>query len=162
LLDIPCGDASWIHLADLPIREYVGADIVPEMVHRNQEREEFKKAKYAAKFEVLDITRDPLPKSDLVLCRDCLVHLSFSNIKAALRHIVNSGARYLLTTTFPLQADNRDIEDGDWRVLNFERKPFSFSAPLAIFNEACDEADGAYADKSLALWSISQIAHLVG
>jgi hypothetical protein len=159
LLDIPCGDASWVRLARLPIQEYVGADIVPEIVERN--RAESVSRSYRVEFRVVDITRDQLPVSDLVFCRDCLVHLSFANVKAALRSVVNSRAKYLLTTTFPAHEENEDIEDGDWRLLNLEREPFSLPAPLAMFNEGCDEADGAYADKSLGLWTKSQIERVL-
>ena len=78
------------------------------------------------RFMVLDLTRDPLPPSDLVLCRDCLVHLSHADIRRALRNILRSGVPYLLTTTFPDGAENEDIVTGDWRVLDLQRPPFSF------------------------------------
>jgi hypothetical protein len=157
LLDIPCGDASWIRLADLPIRKYMGGDIVPEIVKQNQKSSESRESGYPKSFLVLDITRDELPRCDLVLCRDCLVHLSLANIRLALRNVVRSGAKYLLTTTFPLHGHNEDIEDGDWRLLNLERAPFCLPKPVAIFNEGCNEAGGAYRDKSLGLWELSQI-----
>jgi hypothetical protein len=46
-----------------------------------------------------DLTRDPLPKVDLVLCRDCLVHLSFDDIYESLDNLRRSGSMLLLTTT---------------------------------------------------------------
>src|SRR4051794_14335323 len=73
LLDLPCGDVSWIHRANLPIREYIGGDIVAAIVEQNRTRDELRQLRYAVRFEVLDVTRDPLPLSDLILCRDCLV-----------------------------------------------------------------------------------------
>lgn len=157
LLDLPCGDAAWIHEADLPVREYVGGDIVADLVEQNRNRDDLRQLPYTVRFEVLDITRDQLPLVDLILCRDCLVHLSFANIRAGLRNIVRGGARFLLTTTFPDHDTNGDIEDGDWRLLNLERPPFSLPAPLAIFNEGCEEEGGAFADKSLALWDAAQL-----
>ena len=120
LLDLPCGDVSWIHQAHLPIREYIGADIVPEIIARNANRTDLQSLDYAVRFEVVDLTRDPLPTADLVLCRDCLVHLSFANIRRALDNIASSGATYLLATTFPDHDRNEDVEDGDWRLLNLE------------------------------------------
>jgi hypothetical protein len=145
----------------LPIRHYIGGDIVPQVIARNQSREDLRQLPYDVQFETLDITRDELPTSDLVLCRDCLVHLSFANIRAALRNVVSSGSYYLLATTFPEHEVNEDIEDGDWRLLNLERPPFSFPAPLAIFNEGCDEEGGAFADKSLGLWDAAQLSPFV-
>lgn len=157
LLDLPCGDVAWIHEAKLPIREYIGADIVPEIIEQNRSRVDLHKTDYATRFEVLDLTRDPLPRADLILCRDCLVHLSFANVRSALNNIARSRADYLLTTTFPEHDANADVEDGDWRLLNLERPPFSLPKPLAIFNEHCDEEGGAFADKSLALWSVATL-----
>jgi hypothetical protein len=161
LVDLPCGDAAWIHCAGLPINEYVGGDIVPEIIQRNQGRRDDQRVNYSVEYKVMDITRDDLPFSDLILCRDCLVHLSFKNIEAALMNVAKSGARYLMTTTFPLHEGNIDIQDGDWRLLNFEGKPFFLPPPLEIFNEGCEEQGGAYADKSLALWEVSQVRSAV-
>lgn len=158
LLDLPCGDASWIHHATLPIREYVGGDVVPKIVEGNRKRDASRELSYRIKYEAIDITRDQLPAADLILCRDCLVHLSFANIRSAFHNIVRSGASYLLTTTFPDHEQNKDIEDGDWRLINLEKPPFSFPVPIATFKEGCDEEGGAFADKSLALWTVAQLA----
>lgn len=157
LLDLPCGDISWIHQTKLPIREYFGADILPKIIEQNRARVDPKRLEYAVRFEVIDLTRDVLPRADLILCRDCLVHLSFANVQLALKNIASSGADYLLTTTFPDHEGNEDVEDGDWRLLNLELPPFSLAKPLAVFNEGCDEEGGAFADKSLALWRVATI-----
>lgn len=154
ILDLPCGDFTWIAQMDLSGIHYLGADIVPEIAATNA-------AHYGRSgqidFRELDLVNDPLPAADLILCRDCLVHLSFANIHRAIANVKRSGARWLLTTTFPDAPTNRDIEDGDWRVLNFEHAPFLFSAPLAVINEGCAEAGGDYADKSLALWRVADL-----
>ena len=160
LLDLPCGDVSWIHQAKLPIREYIGGDIVPEIIEGNRARTDLQGLQYTVRFEVIDLTRDPLPKADLILCRDCLVHLSFANIRMAFNNIATSGVTYFLTTTFPDHHKNEDVEDGDWRLLNLELPPFSLPKPLAIFNEGCEEENGAFADKSLGLWSIESVKEL--
>ena len=34
-------------------------------------------------YHLADITADALPQCDAILCRDCLVHLSFANIERA-------------------------------------------------------------------------------
>ncbi len=128
LLDLPCGDFTWMAQMNLGGITYVGADIVPDII-----------------------------AVDLVLCRDCLVHLSFANIHRAIANLKRSGARWLLTTTFPDASANRDIADGDWRVLNLQHAPFLFPAPLAVINEGCTEAGGDYADKSLGLWRVEDL-----
>ncbi|WP_409492101.1 class I SAM-dependent methyltransferase [Amycolatopsis sp. cmx-11-12] len=154
LLDLPCGDFGWLSAVDLDLERYIGADIVTDLVEMNAERFRDDPVR---EFRVLDLTGDPLPKTDLVLCRDCLVHLSFADIERALRNLRRSGSRYLLTTTFTELGTNTDIATGDWRPLNLCREPFGFPEPLAVVVEGCTEENGAYADKSLGLWEIASI-----
>jgi hypothetical protein len=94
---------------------------------------------------------------DLVLCRDCLVHLSNAHIRDAIENLRASGSTWLLTTTFRAHDQNGDLDDGDWRPLNLERPPFGFPPPVAVVNEGCSEHDGAFADKSLGLWRIADL-----
>lgn len=151
LLDAPCGDCTWIAVDELPIEHYIGVDIVPELIEQNCNRHSGIKTD----FLIADLTRDELPYCDLILCRDCLVHLSFANVHKVLQNFRRSGARFLLTTTFHEHDVNTDIVDGDWRLLNLEREPFCFPKPILMIDEECDEIDGAYRDKSLALWEIA-------
>jgi hypothetical protein len=155
MLDIPCGDFSWMQAVELGEVEYTGADIVPELIEANRRSYETPGAR--RRFLRLDLTRDALPGVDVVFCRDCLVHLSYSNIFLAFENLQRSGSRYLLTTTFPGHDINTDVEDGDWRLLNFEMPPFSLPQPEALIVEGCTEAGGDYADKSLALWRIEDL-----
>jgi hypothetical protein len=151
ILDVPCGDFAWLSTLDLRI-PYIGGDIVESLVRENESR--FGGPQSNRRFLRLDLTHDPLPRADTVLCRDCLVHLSFANIFRAIENIRASGARYLLTTTFLECELNADIEDGDWRMLNLQRAPFDFYAPVDVLIEGCVEGDGAYADKALGLWRL--------
>lgn len=150
LLDLPCGDCHWMSAIDLSSVHYIGADFLPELIETNLRRHGGPKRD----FRVLDLTSSPLPRVDLILCRDCLVHLSFSDINRALGNIRASGSTYLLTTTFPQQATNTDIRTGDWRPLNLAAAPFHWPPPVELLVEECTEADGVFADKSLGLWEL--------
>ncbi|MGY8708209.1 class I SAM-dependent methyltransferase [Bradyrhizobium sp. 18BD] len=154
LLDAPCGDAGWIGRMKLEIG-YTGIDIVPSLIAANSER--VARGELAGRFHVADITRDALPSADVILCRDCLVHLSFDNIARAVTNFRASGARFLLVTTFPEWDDNRDCEDGDWRALNMEKAPFGWPAPRALINERCEEGGGGWHDKSIGLWQLDEL-----
>jgi hypothetical protein len=156
LLDLPCGDYGWMRRIDLPVRQYIGADLLPELVEPL--RTAFTDAGH--RFLVLDLTRDPLPPADVLLCRDCLVHLSFEDIRRALVNVVQGPIRYLVTTTFPACEVNEDIVTGDWRPLDLERAPFGFSPPVELVNERCSEAGGLFADKSLGLWPVERLSGL--
>ena len=154
LLDAPCGDAGWI-AACLGQVDYTGVDIVPSLIAANTLRAQ--RGEISGRFLTADITRDPLPACDLILCRDCLVHLSFCNILLAVARFRASGAQWLLTTTFPEWEGNLDCEDGDWRALNMQSPPFNWPAPLELINERCTEGDGGWRDKSLGLWRIHEL-----
>jgi hypothetical protein len=154
LLDAPCGDYGWMSGLNLPVESYVGVDIVVELIERNQRLYQSR----SVRFEVADLTRDAVPQADLILCRDCLVHLSFENVRRVLKNFAKSGSQYLLTTTFPGHDENSDIVDGDWRLLNLHLAPFHFPEPMRVINERCTEIDGSYDDKSLALWRIDSLS----
>jgi 2-polyprenyl-3-methyl-5-hydroxy-6-metoxy-1,4-benzoquinol methylase len=151
LLDAPCGDAGWINQADLGVRT-IGVDIVPALIERLQARAAAGEIK--GEYRLADITRDPLPRCDAILCRDALVHLSFANIERAVANFRRSGAVWLIATTFPAWQSNGDCEDGDWRALNFERAPFNWGSPVELLNENCLEAGGGWRDKSLGVWRL--------
>ena len=112
ILDMPCGDFNWMHFTELPGIEYMGGDVVGKIVEQNQ----LHFAGPSRTFLRLDMTCDAIPRSDLILCRDALVHLSFFDIARALWQMEQSGATYLLTTSFSALARNDDILTGDWRA----------------------------------------------
>lgn len=152
LLDLPCGDFSWMSAVALPpSTKYIGADVVPEIISSHRERYETARRQ----FVILDLIRDALPAADLLFCRDCLVHLSFADIFGALANIKRGQVKYLLTTTFTQCEENEDITTGDWRVLNLERPPFNFPPPLRLIDEQCSEGGQAFRDKSLGLWEVT-------
>jgi len=99
LLDIPCRDFNWMKEISLDLDLYIGADIVEELIMLNNQRYAQDNS-FPRRFEKLDVARDRLPKVDLVLCRDCLVHLSSDDIFKALQNIKKSGSKYLLCTTY--------------------------------------------------------------
>jgi hypothetical protein len=153
MLDIPCGDFHWMKEVELNV-EYIGADIVEELIRQNQKLF----GTPLRRFIVCDITKEPVPTVDLVLCRDLLVHLSYQDTFAALRSMRLSGSKYLLTTTFTERSHNFDIPTtGKWRPLNLELEPFKFGEPLLLINEKCTEGEGAWSDKSLGLWRIADL-----
>lgn len=153
LLDLPCGDFSWMTTVDLGDTRYIGADLLPELIQANTQRF----AQAGREFRVLDLLSSPLPAADLVLCRDCLVHLSFADIARAIANLRASRITYLLTTSFPGQPVNEDIRTGDWRPLNLQAAPFHWPSPEDILVEECTEGDGLFADKSLALWRLDAL-----
>jgi hypothetical protein len=71
-----------------------------------------------------------LPTSDLILCRDCWVHLSFDDISAILENFRRSGAVWLLVSDTPSAGKNfNKFTSSGWRHLNLSRAPFHFPSP---------------------------------
>ncbi len=60
LVDAPCGDVVWLRMVELPIREYVGVDIVPELIRTLQSSPPFP----GARFEQADVVSDPVPAAE--------------------------------------------------------------------------------------------------
>jgi hypothetical protein len=99
---------------------------------------------------VLDITKDKIPTVDLILCRDCLIHLSLKYMADAIYNFKSSGSKYLLATTYTLTHKNRDIATGDCRFINLQIEPFHLPEPLDVIVEEPENG------KCLALWCLRQ------
>jgi len=150
MLDLACGDCNWMRLVPMDI-DYIGADIVESLVAENQRR-------YGSdrrRFMWLDLLTAKLPRADLVLCRDCLVHFSYRDVFRALENIKRSGSGFLLTTTFIGRTANNDILTGHWRPLNLQRAPFNLPAPAWLLDEQCPQQQ--YRDKHLGLWPVAEL-----
>tara|TARA_Y100000589_G_scaffold329294_1_gene375421 strand:+ start:979 stop:1719 length:741 start_codon:yes stop_codon:yes gene_type:complete len=153
ILDIPCGDFYWMKEIDLRELNYIGADIVSKLINKNIK--EFKRTNI--NFQIIDLLEDKIPDSDLIFCRDCLVHFSFRDIFKALKNIKKSNSKYLMTTNFFERSTNQDISTGSWRTINLCKPPFNFPEPLLTILENCTEGDNQFSDKSLSLWELSKI-----
>lgn len=152
MLDLPCGDYNWMQYVNLDGIDYQGGDIVEELIARNKNLE-----RPGVRFEVMNILTSELPKVDLIFTRDCLVHLSLSQVIEVLRNVKRSGATWFLTTTFPGHETNPDIRTGDWRPLNLELAPLSFPRPERYLFEFCSESNNQFRDKCLGLWRVDSI-----
>jgi hypothetical protein len=151
-LDAPCGDHNWIQHADLSQVSYIGADIVPELIAKN----ELNYGDDAHSFITLNLISDPIPKVDMIMVRDCLVHLNTTQIMRVLANIKQSNVKYILLTTFSECETNKDIITGFWRKLNFQRRPFNFSPPLQLIKEQ-NEWEKNQLDKCMGLWDCDSI-----
>lgn len=144
MLDIPCGDYNWMKEMDLTGIDYIGADIVPDLIARN------KNSYPDIDFKVMNLIEDELPAVDLIFVRDCLGHLSNTNVIKALENIKRSGAKYMCATTFCKFNFNTEIIDGGWKCINLMIEPF-YLTPIYLINEHCKEGFPHYIDKSMIL-----------
>ena len=143
ILDIPCGDFYWMKECDFQDLNYIGGDIVSELVKANIIK--FKKPNI--NFQIIDLLVDNIPYSDLVFCRDCFVHFSYNDIFKAIRNIKKTNSKYFLTTNFLETKYNKNISTGSWRTINLCKYPFNFPEPSVSILGNCTEGDKEFTTK---------------
>ncbi|MEE2948201.1 MAG: class I SAM-dependent methyltransferase [Verrucomicrobiota bacterium] len=154
LLDVPCGDFHWMQHTDISCVRYIGGDLVGDLIERNQA----KHLRDGVEFRKIDLVNDMLPSADVILCRDCLVHMSFAHAQVALSNIARSEAKWFLTTNFPHVMRNHDIVTGQWRPINLTLSPFNLPESKKVITENCTETE--FADKTLSLWAVESLKQL--
>jgi hypothetical protein len=155
MLDAPCGDLNWMRLVlpDLKDMQYIGADIVDDIVQENA-------SKFSAenvRFVQLDLVNDPMPRTGLLFCRDCLFHLSFEDTRRLLCNFVESGTDYLFTTTYDKGDawENTDILTGYFREIDLSRKPY-FLPKDCVFSVLDGKPDNT--DRFMKVWTREQVS----
>lgn len=137
IADVPCGDFNWmpLFLDQHPEVAYRGYDVVPAIIAANRahfpERE----------FRVLDITRKPPARADLVFSKDMVNHLKEDDVWATLKNMVASRPKYLMITS-NRGFEHIELDDSHAnasRHLDLEAAPFSLPTPI-------------YADHYMSLW----------
>lgn len=136
MIDIPCGDVNWIfdslQTDTLPL--YLGLDIAGAMLKINKERYDHHRNK---QFLFWDASECQLPKFhngeeedaqafDLVHVRDVIQHMTLDQGVQFFCNVFASGARVLITTTYPSATANTNIAEGRWYQNNLLLEPFSF------------------------------------
>lgn len=154
VFDAPCGDFNWMsHLLPSVKLEYIGGDIVKPLIENLNSKHKSNNISFVH----FDLIKEIPPEVDLMICRDCLFHLSFQDIKSVLENFIKSKSTYLLTTTHKNTGSsftNRDISTGEFRCIDLFSKPYSFPAdPLYVIEDwiAPDP------ERQMCLWSREQI-----
>ena len=80
IVDLGCGDFRIGRRLAALVDDYVGVDIVPDLIEQNRKEYGSKHLSFAC----LDIVEDPLPKGDLCLVRQVLQHLNNAEISTVL------------------------------------------------------------------------------
>ena len=159
VFDAPCGDFNWFRhvLKDNPLT-YIGGDIVAPMI----ERLNGQYGDSRIHFVHIDLIAQPFPKADLMICRDCLFHLSFRDTRAVLANFVASGIPYLLTTTYANddgQLRNRDIETGDFRYIDLFSPPYGLPRDVGF---RVNDFQPPEPRREMCLWTREQVELALG
>lgn len=154
VLDAPCGDFNWMkEVVSATQITYTGGDIVQPLVEELQ-------VSYGSenvRFLHLDITQDPLPHADLMICRDCLFHLSYEDARRVLENFLSSGIPYLLTTTHTRTSafKNHDITTGDYRLIDLHSEPYNFPCDFLV---SIDDWIPPFPERAMRLWTREQVS----
>lgn len=114
VLDIPCGDLFWMkeilkrNNLDL---EYTGVDIVASLIKENNKKYSSDKINFYRE-NAMNYKYDGY---DLVLVRDFFFHISFGDMNRFLENFLQSGSKYLLTSSYVNIEENFEILNGDFR-----------------------------------------------
>ncbi|HLO15282.1 MAG TPA: class I SAM-dependent methyltransferase, partial [Anaerolineales bacterium] len=154
IFDAPCGDFNWMrHLLTTVDVDYIGGDIVLPLV----ESLNLKYKQDNVSFIHIDLIKDGFPKSDIMICRDCLFHLSFEDTKSVLRNFLVSETPYLLTTTHK-NIDgfkNSDIQIGGFRRIDLFSPPYNFPSNALA---SIDDWISPYPERQMCLWNREQVS----
>lgn len=164
LLDAPCGDMTWmsVFLKERNDVEYTGYDIIPQNIAMN-------KANFSAepwRFLQFDLLKDKISEEfDLILNRHVNIHLSLKDSIQMYKNILQSGSKYLLTTTFPDLPKNDDLHYSKDKVsgrsyhpVNTELYPLHFPRPVCL---NVDSREGGRSDQYIGMWRLGDFRRFI-
>jgi len=149
VVDAPCGDLTWMRTLFPFLKEhgveYIGVDIVASEINRL--RTEFP----THRFERLDMVNTVLPQADLIFSRQALQHMNAEDNVRVINRWRESGARFLLQTTYRTTSNSnyQSVGDGTNSLINFETDPYNFPPPI----ETWVEQNRPEFTEVLALWA---------
>lgn len=154
--DCPCGlFENWMYLVNLTNVEYVGYDINDIAIERN------KKNNPNLSFFEFDMVNDKISHTDLIICRDCLFHLSNDFVLSTIKNFRDSGSIYLLATEHNWVVVNGDLTEEElyreagFRYINLEIEPFNLGQPIEIHNEEVWRQRESGHNRQMSLWKIN-------
>jgi len=143
VVDVGCGDWTSSQLIDWSGIDYLGLDVVPEVVESNRERY----ARPGIRFDVTDLANDvDLPSADLAICKEVLQHLPNAAVERFLANLssykmailVNDcqgnfvGNWRTLWQGQPFSGTNKDILPGGYRPLKLRESPFNLDSEVML------------------------------
>lgn len=136
VVDIGCGDWQFSRLMNFEGIDYLGLDVVPELMTSNQQRFGGPGRRFAEMPDALD----DVPGGDLLLMKDVLQHLPDATIADFAKQVVPRFRWALLTNSFEKldTPRNTDTAIGGFRCLDLAAAPhgwrgayvLEFSSPL--------------------------------
>ena len=121
VVDLGCGDFVVMGATDLMGASYRGIDCIEERIEANRAKAP------GVRFDVGDLTTYPIPRADLLLCKDVLQHWATADVQEWLARLRRSPTWCWALITNCVSGPgpvNGDIETGRWRNLDLTAPPF--------------------------------------
>ena len=117
IADLGCGDFNWMKKVNLSSIDYIGYDW---FIKNNADIYGSENITFA-EGNIADID---IRKSDLVICKDVMIHMDNDHALAILNNIKRSKPKYLFVTTFNICSNDKRDLNSNFAPLNIELKPF--------------------------------------
>lgn len=130
VVDLGCGDWRISECIDWGNIHYLGVDVVQSVIDKNIER--FSSPNIM--FLHADGTRVNLPNADLLICKDVLQHLPFTDIFAIISQFKKFRYCIIVNDVDPmtLTCINRDIPRGCYRFVDLTQPPFCLTGQKVL------------------------------
>jgi len=157
IFDAPCGDFNWMsHLLPMINVDYIGGDIVKPLIDSLKDKYGNEKVSFIH----INLINQAFCSADLMICRDCLFHLSYKDTKSLLQNFLDANIPYLLTTTHVNNGSfiNKDIQTGNFRLIDLFSSPYNFSNnPLYVIDDWIEPDP----ERKMCLWSRNQVSEMI-
>mgnify|MGYP001411785569 FL=1 len=133
ILDMPCGDFLWMNklLKQTEIRNYLGIDIVEEIIDQNIKLYENENIRFRS-CDIVDY--ETSEEFDLVLMRDFFIHTNNEDIRRILMNIKKMNIKYFAFENYSI-FKNVDVISGKHRKINLKLNPFNLMEPFYSFKD---------------------------
>jgi len=148
VLDCGCADHHWLSKFDWTGIEYMGIDIVPELIGQNKKNFPDKT------FINANIVEYNLPKIDLIFIRDVFTHLRLKDCLQIVENVINSGSKYLM-----ISSSSGNINHNSRCLVlnprNLKIDPFNFPEPIHSIKDKGKE--GYY----MGVWRVDELSKII-
>jgi len=144
IIEFPCGRLT---PDQFPLSfHYIGGDSSLRVIEENRRVNRGSDICFVS----LNLFHSKVPGAEMFISADYFERVSMREIARLFQRLMRRGFRYLALSHHPLLTENWDTALGDYRPLNYDKPPFSFPSPVAIYPAPVEQGRP---DRSVAVWA---------
>ena len=128
ILDTSCGDWNWMKLIKDELCNYIGIDIVKDIVTSNNTKYENEHIHFIHDDFLNFIKNQPNNSYDIILCRHTLEHLP-TEYNLEFINECKRVCKFLFVTTYNSDINNDELNSAIYRPINLKKEPYSVLEP---------------------------------